>query len=164
MAGTLRPGDLPRLAGLIARGKGAPDENLDVRVGFSRGPEGYPIVRIRVSGTISLTCQRCLAPMSWPLDLDVALAAVGSDDLADELADPFDSVVLDEEGRLALRMAVEDEILAGLPFAPLHDEGQGCNTAAPLVAAAPEAQSPRPSRPFAGLAELMRRDGGDRDN
>jgi len=136
--------------------EGVASEELDVRVGFALGPEGFPVARIRVAGTIFLTCQRCLASVSWPVDVDVALTAVGSDALANELADPFDSVVLDEEGGLALRAAVEDEILAALPIAPWHD-AEECGVALE------QEQSPRQSRPFAGLAKLMHRSGGDGD-
>ena len=128
------------------------------------GPESFPVVQVQVMGTIDLTCQRCLAPVSWPLDLDVALTAVASDELAGELADPFDSVVLDEEGGLALRAAVEDEILAALPLAPLHGDGVACRTAGPELPAADENPPRKSTTPFADLGRLMRQDGrNDRD-
>ena len=57
--------------------------------------------------------------------MEVALTAVTSEARADELADPFDSVLLDDDGGLPLRVAVEDEILAALPLAPRHDESGG---------------------------------------
>ncbi len=158
MAETVQPRDLPRLAGLIA--SDASDQRLDVRIGFSKGPENWPVVRIRVSGTVALICQRCLASVSWPLDVDVALTAVGSDDVADELADPFDSIVLDEAGGLAVRAVVEDEILAALPIAPSHRDGEGCRATYRRVAT----ESPRPNRPFADLADLLHGNGTKRED
>ena len=158
---SLRPTELPRLREVIARRPDVPDEPLEVSVGFAMGPESFPVVQLRVTGTIYLTCQRCLAPVSWPLDLDVALTAVASDEMADELADPFDSVVLDKEGGLALRAAVEDEILAALPLAALHGDGAGCGSARPEIEASDENPQRKVNMPFADLGTLMRRDGRD---
>lgn len=162
VATTLCPDDLPRLAALVGRDADQRDGTLSVRVRFSTGPESFPIVQVRVTGTVELTCQRCLAPVSWPLDLEVSLTVVGSDAEADALADPFDSVMLDEEGGLRLRTAVEDEILAVLPLVPLHGEGAPCKMFAEKASAAAPAVTV--NRPFAGLDALMRRDAeGERD-
>jgi uncharacterized protein len=157
---TLRPGNLPRLAGTTGGGQVRPDGALEVTIRFSIGPESFPVVQIRVTGTVDLTCQRCLGPVGCPLELDVALTMVGSEADAEALADPFDSIVLDEEGGLRLRMAVEDEILAALPLVPLHGEGAGCTMMAGTSAAA-EMPVRTANRPFAGLAALMDQDRGD---
>ena len=91
----------------------------------------------------------------------MTLTAVASERLADELADPFDTVLLEEDGGLALRAAVEDEILAALPLAPRHEDAAACE-AVGEIEAAPEGSVEPMSRPFAGLAGLMgRRDGAD---
>jgi uncharacterized protein len=158
VATSLRPGELPRLSKLIGHGPGVPEGSLDVGVEFRLGPESFPVVQIRVTGTIYLTCQRCLGPVSWPLDLDVGLTVVASDELAEELADPFDSVLLDEEGRLALRAAVEDEILAALPLVPRHEDAAACGIAGPQVTATNENSPRKANRPFADLGALMHRD------
>ena len=163
VANSLRPGDLPRLSGLIAHGQALPDEPLEVRIAYRMGPESLPVVHVHVTGTLYLSCQRCLAPVSWPLDFEVALTAVASDEVADELADPFDCVVLDGQGGLALRMAVEDEILAALPLVPLHGEGAGCGQAGPAPAVATGNAPRKVNRPFADLATMMRRDDGRDD-
>lgn len=155
IADALRPRELPRLSRLVAAdGAGA----LEVRIGFHVGVESLPLVHLVVRGDLLLTCQRCLAPLQFPVDIDVTLTAVESDAATADLASPFDSVVLDEEGGLALRAMVEDEILAALPLAPLH--------AAPAACAGGTAQGdaarPEVNRPFAALAGLMGR-GGDKD-
>jgi uncharacterized protein len=157
---TVRPDSLPRLARMVAEGHAPPDGVLDARIRFSNGPESFPVLQLRVTGAMDLTCQRCMAPVSCPLDLDVALTIVGSDAEADELADPFDSVVLDQHGGLRLRVAVEDEILAALPLVPLHGDGVGCGSVRGQSPTA-DTQPPLVSRPFAGLAALMREQGGD---
>lgn len=153
LTGALRAGELPRLAAVVARGPTVADEPLEVSVSFANGPEAHPVVRIRASGVLQLRCQRCLRPVRWPVAVDVALTAVPSEARAEDLADPFDSVLLDAEGGLALRDAVEDEVLATLPLAPLHED-PAC---AGGVAAVEPAATPPVTRPFAGLAGLLGR-------
>lgn len=161
LSGTLRAADLPRLAGVVAREAAPASAPLAVTVDFAKGPEGWPVVRIRADGSLQLTCQRCLGPLSWPVALDVALTAVASEARADELADPFDSLLLDEDGALALRAAVEDEVLATLPLAPLHEDGT-CGAGEP---AAEPVERPVVTRPFAGLGNLLKRGaGGDAED
>jgi uncharacterized protein len=150
--------DLPRLAGLVA-GRGG---ELQARVGFHRGPEAGPVVRIEIRGVLPLVCQRCFGPVETQIDIDVTLTAVADDAAADELADPFDSVVLDPQGALRLRDAVEDEILAALPLAPLHADPGQCVSARDQGAREAGERGAQTTRPFAGLATLMSR--GQRDD
>ncbi|GIK33903.1 MAG: hypothetical protein AMXMBFR45_23010 [Gammaproteobacteria bacterium] len=157
----VRGSDLPRVAALLAAHTGG---QLEVALRFRNGPEDFPVVEVIVTGLLPLVCQRCLAAVDWPVDLQVALTVVPDEATAGELADPFDSVLLDRDGALPLRSMVEDEILAMMPLAPLHDAGKGCNAAAgdavaQIVEPVPEA---RVNRPFAGLGVLIRDDGRDR--
>jgi uncharacterized protein len=151
LSDSLRPADLPRLSGVVA--SDVAGEPVAVAVGFGLGPERRPVMRIQARGTLHLVCQRCLGPVSWPLDVDVSLTVVADDGQAADLADPFDSVLL-EEGELPVRRAVEDEILAVLPLSPLHTEPSACGKA-PRDAGRDGQEVPRPNRPFAGLADLM---------
>lgn len=153
----LHPGELPRLASLLAAG--APG-SLEVKIAFSIGAESLPVLHIEVSGSLSLVCQRCLAPVEWPVDIDVSLTAVADDAAAGNLASPFDTVVLDAEGALALRAMVEDEILATLPLSPLHASAEQCSQSGAVPGQTACVQESRPvNRPFAGLTDLMQRDG-----
>jgi uncharacterized protein len=158
LAATLRRVDLPRLADLLAQGPDVRDQPLVVEIDFRNGPEALPLVRIRARGELALVCQRCFGPVTWPLEVDVMLTAVSSEMAAEALADPFDSVVLDAEGALPLRAAVEDEVLAALPLAPVHDRAD-CG-----VPGADDEPAKRVHRPFAGLDALLggreRRDDG----
>lgn len=158
---SLRPRDLPRLKEVVASGPEVDDESLQVRVDLSIGAEAYPVVRIQVRGTLQLVCQRCLAPAAWPVDVDVALTAVRSEARADELADPFDSVLLEDDGGLPLRFAVEDEILAVLPIAPRHENPAECQAGGATPAMTVEPVPEDMSRPFADLASLMGRRDAD---
>jgi uncharacterized protein len=143
---------MPRLAGLLAK-DGAADQLL-VEAQFGQGPEGYPQVRLRISGTLGLVCQRCLKRVDWPLAIDVSLTIVASEAETANLADPFDSLLLDADGELALLTAVEDEVLSALPLAPLHGEGTQCR---PGTGADGGPKAEPANRPFAGLDELLGR-------
>jgi uncharacterized protein len=157
LATPLRRADLPRVSEVMARGPGVQDQQpLDATIAFRNGPEGFPIVHIRVQGMLALVCQRCLGPVSWPVEVDAVLSAVPSEPATGELADPFDSIVLEDDGSLALRAAVEDEILAALPLAPVHADRAACGA----PAAPEEAPGAQVHRPFAGLDTLLGQDDG----
>lgn len=161
---TLRAGQLPRLCEAVARGPQVQDRPLDAEIAFGKGVEARPVVQIRVHGVLQLVCQRCLAPVGWPVDVDVALTAVASEAQAAELADPFDSILLDEEGGLLLRTAVEDEILAALPLVPRHAEEAVCGKPGFGADDSAGAAVTTVNRPFAGLEMLMGRHGSDGDD
>lgn len=157
LSGSLHAADLPRVHAVLARG--APDGTLAARVDFSGGPESFPVVAIEVQGVLPLVCQRCLGAVAWPVNVAVTLTAVPGEAATQELSDPFDSVLLDSDGTLHLRDAVEDEILATLPLAPLHADRRDCRAGAVAGESAAAAQV---HRPFADLGTLLGR-GGSRD-
>ncbi len=161
LSGALRADELPRLSALVAHEPGASTIPVQVAVSFRVGPEGLPVVRIEAHGVLSLICQRCLAAFAWRLDIDASLTAVDDERRAGELASPFDIVVLDENGALPLRAAVEDEILAVLPLAPMHADSAECRQATAVTGSGAAATEPRTIRPFAHLRGMMRSAGGD---
>lgn len=148
----VRPAELPRLAQIVAARVDVPAGPLAVTVGFGVGPENYPVLRVQVGGALNLVCQRCLSPVEYSIDLDERLTVVPTEAATADLADPFDSVVT-EQGELQLRVAVEDEILAALPLAPLHADVAQCSLRTGARTDVGEAQ--RPNRPFADLTSLM---------
>jgi uncharacterized protein len=84
---------------------------------------GQPVIEVRVRGTVPLQCQRCLERLDYGLDRTsrLALIAPGAQlpDVAQE--DP------DTEAIAAAEVAnvadlIEQEVLLGLPLAPMHDE------------------------------------------
>lgn len=152
----LHPGELSRLAPLLAAG--APG-GLEVKIALSIGAESLPVLHIRLYGGLSLICQRCLGPVEWPVDIDVSLTAVADDAAAGNLASPFDIVVLDAEGALALRVAVEDEILATLPLSPRHASAELCSQPVGSGDTDCVQASRQVNRPFSGLTDLLQRDG-----
>lgn len=149
---SLPAAELPRLAAMLAPGGEVGDGELEVQFEFRQGPEGFPEVRIQMTGQLHLVCQRCLMAVPWELAADVMLTVVSSDAAADGLSSPFDSVVL-KDGVLDLPEVIEDEIIASLPLAPAHPAEQACRARAGEQCAAGTEREV--NRPFAGLETLL---------
>ncbi len=117
-----------------------------------------------VTGTLvaelSLCCQRCLQPMKWPLNAEVALAFVEHEHQIDELVVDYEPYLI-ESTPLMLSDMIEDEILLALPQVPLHDESVckpavKVNRQAEQVEAQDNASQATAKRknPFAALADF----------
>jgi uncharacterized protein len=147
--------DLPRLGGLIAADRQRPGEDLQVTVGFREARDARAEVSFEVAGNLPLVCQRCLEVMEHRIELVFALAIADAREDVATLAEPFDVITIDAEG-LCLLTVIEDEILADLPIAPMHELRSGCaDSAAMMTQAGGGDEGTR--RPFADLAALMER-------
>jgi uncharacterized protein len=110
---------------------------------------GRPQLMLRASGTLQLTCRRCLGALAFPASVDTALLLASSQEELD--AEPMtaegpDSIVATRE--MSLRDLVEDELLLALPYAPTHE------VCAARAESAPQARQ----MPFAGLRGKLRGD------
>ena len=149
----LRSCDLPRLVRLTPDDALGPSSGLDAVAEFLRGPEGFPVMRLRITGTWPLVCQRCLSAAPCVIDIDSELTILQSETDSERVADPFDCVILEAEG-LRLLEVIEDEVLAALPMAPVHRADDLC-AAAGGESPKPDTIEEKANKPFAGLAELM---------
>ena len=136
--------DFPRLRDMLAADAGG-----EVRYEISgvRDERGRPGLRLKVSGTLALRCQRCLEPMPFEVRTDETL--VLSATLAEIHAEPAnahapDRVVAGKE--MALRELIEDELILAVPYAPRHES---------CTAAGAGGRAEKTS-PFAGLRGMMR--------
>ena len=139
LAGTL---DLTRLSRLAEMGCG-----IDGLVYELRGrvdAEGRCWLHVSARGTLTLTCQRCLGPVAFPLALESELLMAASEREIEEAEDDIDRVLAGKAMRV--EQLVEDEVILALPMAPRHDQcGEARN----------DAETGRIS-PFAALAGLKR--------
>lgn len=135
--------DFPRLRDLLHSGSGS----IACEVEGVPDVQGRPALRLRLSGELQLTCQRCLGALDFPVRLEATLLLAQTQDEID--AEPFDAegpewIVAHRE--MQVHLLVEDELLLALPLAPRHERCAG-------AAAGPHANE---RSPFAGLRELMR--------
>lgn len=106
-----------------------------------------------VDGTLALTCQRCDARIAWPLQIDIDLRLVETEEEEQAVlheADPY----LVQDDRLPLREIVEDEILLALPMLP---RCESCENVL-LASTPPEGEGEavrREVNPFAALKERL---------
>jgi uncharacterized protein len=128
-----------------------PDGVLQFELRGGQDDRGRPQLRLTVSGTLHLQCQRCLGCLEFPLDLRNALLLVPPGARHDaDLDDPDAPDAIEASTQLDIAGLVEDEVLLGLPLAPRH--------AADACAEQREGRGPagaaQPESPFARLARL----------
>jgi uncharacterized protein len=165
--------DLPRVAGLLYPDCEASDQQISLRVDFRRGTQGFPEINGSASGFIDLQCQRCLGLLRWPVDLAFRLTVTQTEAEMAKASEPFDTV-LANDGGISLLELTEDELLASLPLAPMHENLADCalqdllekgagNSFDRLEVGETQAASAMPAddirRPFAGLSLLLKQRG-----
>jgi len=133
--------DFPRLQGAVQSGsalryelEGVPEE------------QGRPALRLKVTGTLRLACQRCLGALELALRVDAVLLLFDSESDIDAVsldAEVPDSIVATKE--MAVRDLIEEEVLLAIPYAPRHD---GCRSGT-------DADGAPVARPFADLRSLL---------
>ncbi|MEN4919834.1 DUF177 domain-containing protein [Achromobacter spanius] len=137
---------------------------------------GQPLLRLRVRANPVVICQRCNAPFAYPVDSEVLLQLVKSEDDLDDgysVAEQGDGYDEDDDGEerdsvanlpekvvgshhFDLLAQIEDELILSIPYVPKHDV---CPGAQAKVSEAPEEEPAvkRPS-PFAVLEQLKHKD------
>ena len=144
---------LPRVQAHIAGAGGT------VRgVAHFRREAGFRVVEIEMEGEAKLVCQRCLAPMTWPLDGESRAAIVAAESDADRVPQEFETVHAPDD-RIRVGDLVEEELLLALPLVPLHAEPDECATEGDVPGAVEEDAAPEheTQRPFEQLGELLKR-------
>jgi uncharacterized protein len=135
--------DFARLRDVLASDEG----EVAYEISGMRDERGRPSLRLKVSGTLTLRCQRCLEPMPFEVQTNETLVLAAT--LAEIHAEPADTqapdrVVAGKE--MPLRELIEDELLLAVPYAPRHESCTASGTE----------NEPQKVSPFAGLRGLMR--------
>ena len=143
---------LPRLAPLLME----PHGEAVFELAFSRDERKRARLEGQIQAHLTLQCQRCLGPVSVPVEMKFTLVAVQGIEEAEQLPDSVDPLLIGES-KLRLVELVEDELLLSLPQVPRHQAGE-CSAAVIEKpdwdsAAAKEQGEPAPN-PFAQLANL----------
>lgn len=81
-------------------------------------------LRLAVEGQVTMTCQRCLGPMTHAIDIDRKVYLARTEPELERLdGQPDGDAILIGE-RIDLVALVEDEVLLSLPLAAMHEAGQ----------------------------------------
>ena len=136
--------ELPRLRDMLANDAG----EVAYEITGVRDERGRPGLRLKVRGTLTLRCQRCLEPMQFEVNTDETLVLAAT--LAEIHAEPADAHAADRvvAGKeMALGALIEDELILALPFAPRHEDCSAGGIGEDRDAG---------NSPFAGLRGLIR--------
>jgi DUF177 domain-containing protein len=125
------------------------------RARFTRS-QGLAVAELTVHGAATLECQRCMQPMTVPLDSQVKVALLAAESDVARVPAEFEPV-LAPGGRTSIGELIKEELLLSLPIVPLHGGSEPCAVAAPVEQGARAARAPETHKPFARLAELMKR-------
>lgn len=141
---------LTRISDLLADKEGT----LSVHLSFHRNVSALPALKGQVTGSLKLTCQRCLNEMSLPIDTTIDVVFVSSDEKAQSLQGGHETYLV-EDSRILLNDLIEDEVLLSIPQLVVHDE---CEPYRPLIEATSETISQtaqgEKENPFAVLQNL----------
>ncbi len=138
-----------RLADVLA------DNTGTVAVALTFGKKGrLATVDGHVSAVLAVKCQRCLDSLEWPIDNDIKLGVVSSVAQANNLPLGFEPLLLADDGKIQVKVLVEDELLLSLPDIPKHQD----DCLAPVVREQPGSVSDdnatKKTNPFSVLADL----------
>jgi uncharacterized protein len=109
-------------------------------------------VHLKAGATLSLTCQRCLAPVDVAVSTDRSFRFVAEEETAAAEDDAAEEDVLALSRSFDLLELVEDELLMALPLAPRHETCPPVRLA--LEDEGFEGSSARHENPFAVLGQL----------
>ena len=150
VSGTLKPLNLQRFRPLLASDDGAVEAELT----FSRDEENRHVIHVAVEADVTVTCQRCLEPMSQHLISENLLAVMWTDEQAAHLPRHLDPLIVAEEA-CSLWELVEDELILAMPPFSYHDTKECKERIKEFSDPEPEedAQEGKPN-PFNVLAQL----------
>lgn len=112
-------------------------------------------LHVQANTCLHLTCQRCLAPVEVPLEVDRSFRFVADEETAAALDDESEEDVLALDQEFDLANLIEDELLMEIPLVPRHEV---CPVAVKLEVVDPdfEAALADKPKPFAALAQLRK--------
>ncbi len=148
VSGEVAAVDLPRVADSLASDGG----RVRYAIVGTADAANRPALEVTVDGALSLTCQRCLQPMSWAVaQRTTVLLARDNRELA-RLDEGDEHEVLLADAPLDALELVEDELLLTMPYAPRHPEVESTSCAPATV---DERNESKRASPFGALAGLQ---------
>lgn len=132
---------LPRIADLLAEGDSDTQGkagSLAVNLRFYIDDERQRRVDGQITGTVNMTCQRCLEPMPVDVDVKFELGIVWSEEDAERLPKSLEPLIVGEE-LVDLADIVSDELILSLPYVNYHSpadckQGMGYSSVDPEYA------------------------------
>jgi uncharacterized protein len=150
VSGEVAAAELPRVADCLASHGG----RVAYAISGTTDAADRPALEVSVNGALSLTCQRCLQPMSWSVAQRTTVVLAHDERELARLDESDEHEVLLADAPLDSLLLIEDELLLTMPYAPRHPQGEGA-ACAPAIDGEPDPA--RPASPFGALAGLKPR-------
>lgn len=115
LAGYITVSALPRLREVVER-----DTTFAVHLSFGLDEQHRRRVTGSAQGDAVMICQRCLEPVTVPINCNIALAIVQDEEQAAQLPRAIDPWLLEGEGPNDLYHMIEEELLLTLPAVAYH--------------------------------------------
>jgi uncharacterized protein len=150
LRGSLPLAALQRLVPSLHATEGVVDVELSgTKEGRIRRLDGHLVT------TLKMVCQRCLEPVTLPVEVRFRLGMVTSEEQAERLPEELEPLLITEP-TLLLAELIEDELILALPIVALHPADSACAARVPAaVQAEPEEPDEKPRKnPFAVLSQL----------
>lgn len=141
---------LPRITDLLAQDSGA----INVEMQFYLNDERIRCVAGHLTGSVYMTCQRCLEAVAVAVDYHFELGIVWSEDDAQRLPARLEPLIVGEE-LVDPADIVSEELILCLPFVSYHEE-QDCKQVVGFSSAARIEEDVKPVKknPFQVLEDL----------
>ncbi len=151
-------GHFPRfVAGLSSE---AGEVTVDLR--FFQGDRGLYRVSGQLATRVEAICQRCMQPVSLPVESSFELALVLGESQLSSVPKELDAVLL-ESDQAELLPLIEDELIVSMPIVAYHNEADCAGSSRSSFPAedAGEEQAEERDNPFAVLKNLKSSDKRD---
>lgn len=107
-------------------------------------------VDILLTGSVTVLCDRCLAPLQIPVSEQIPLSVkFGAEEADDDVI-----VISDDEAALDFSQIVYDYVCLAIPMKRVHPEG-ACDESVAKYISTEGASAPAQESPFAGLKALL---------
>lgn len=110
-----------------AAGSGILDVALTAQVTVDHRPEGY-LLALHVSGTVEVECDRCLDPMTLPVDAGYSVTVKYGQEHDEESADGL-LTLAPAEAELDVAPMLRDTVILSIPATHSHAREEECNPA-----------------------------------
>ncbi|MGB6976162.1 MAG: YceD family protein [Gammaproteobacteria bacterium] len=119
LQGSLSFQEMPRLLEVIVNTVG----EIYIFLNFAKDEQGIRSICGKIQTTLALTCQRCLQPVAYPVDVAVRVWPVASESEIAEMPENYDPLLVTAEP-MRLTEIIEEEILLSLPIVAKHATGK----------------------------------------
>ena len=121
------------------------EKSVSGRLQFGAEAAGEAVVAVRLSADITSVCQRCMDVFGWPLETELRLRLVRTDEADTEL-DGYETWELDDDVVVPLDL-IDEALVMAMPLSAMHDEA--------CVEVDARAETEKMTTPFADLRAQM---------